>query len=93
MGGIVTDIYADVRGCRMNNEELKAFRKMVGLSQSDMAEMLGYGRRNYQLMERGMAEIRNSVGLACAAYALGIQQYDGPTAQAQWLRRKGNEKQ
>lgn len=72
----------------MDSQELKAFRKMVGLSQSDMAEMLGYGRRNYQLMERGMAEIRNSVGLACAAYALGIQYYDGPTARAQWMRRK-----
>jgi DNA-binding XRE family transcriptional regulator len=71
----------------MNGPELKAFRKMVGLSQSDMADMLGYGRRNYQLMERGQAEIRNSVGLACAAYALGIQQYDGPTAKAQWMRR------
>lgn len=72
----------------MDADDLKAFRKMVGLSQSGMAEMLGYGRRNYQLMERGMAEIRNSVGLACAAYALGIQQYDGPTATAQWMRRK-----
>lgn len=76
----------------MNGPELKAFRKMVGLSQFDMADMLGYRRRNYQLMERGQAEIRNSVGLACAAYALGIQQYDGPTAKAQWMRRnqKGN---
>lgn len=72
----------------MNHTELKAFRKMVGLSQSDMADMLGYGRRNYQLMERGMAEIRNSVGLACAAYALGITSYDGPTAQDYWKRRK-----
>lgn len=72
----------------MNAEELKSFRRMVGLSQSDMAEILGYGRRNYQLMERGMAEIRNSVGLACAAYALGIAAYDGPTAQAHIERRK-----
>lgn len=71
----------------MNGTELKQFRKMVGLSQNDMAEMLGYGRRNYQMMERDMAEIRNGVGLACAAYALGIREYDGPTAQAQWERR------
>ncbi len=72
----------------MTNEELKAFRRMVGKSQQDMAELLGYGRRVYQMMERGQAEIRNGVGLACAAYALGIVQYDGPTAQAQWHRRK-----
>lgn len=72
----------------MKGRELKAFRKMVGLSQSDMAEVLGYGRRMYQLMERDMAEIRRSVDLACAAYALGIQHYDGPTAKAHWERRK-----
>lgn len=72
----------------MDADDLKAFRKMVGLSQSQMADMLGYGRRNYQLMERGMAEIRNSVGLACAAFALGIIRYDGPTAAAQYERRK-----
>lgn len=72
----------------MDAAELRAFRKMVCLSQSGMADMLGYGRRQYQMMERGTSEIRNSVGLACAAYALGIQNYDGPTAQAQWMRRK-----
>lgn len=72
----------------MNCDDLKNFRRMVGLSQGDMAEMLGYGRRNYQLMERGIAEIRNSVGLACAAFALGIESYDGPTAAQHYERRK-----
>jgi transcriptional regulator with XRE-family HTH domain len=74
----------------MTGPELKAFRKMVGRSQSSMAEILGYGRRQYQMMERGIAEIRHSVDLACAAYALGIHEYHGPTAQAQWKRRKGS---
>lgn len=72
----------------MKGSELKDFRKMVGLSQADMAEVLGYGRRQYQLMERDLAEIRGSVDLACAAYALGIREYHGPTAKAQWMRRK-----
>jgi len=72
----------------MNATELKQFRKMVGISQGDMADVLGYGRRHYQMMERGMSEIRNGVGLMCAAYALGIREYDGPTAQAQWERHK-----
>ena len=76
----------------MNGSELKAFRKMVGLSQNDMAETLGYGRRNYQLMERNMAEIRPCVDLACAAYALGIRHYDGPTVKAHWMRNKEKEK-
>ena len=71
----------------MDGKELKAFRKMVGLSQNDMADVLGFGRRHYQMMERDMAEIRNCVPLACAAYALGILEYDGPTAKAQWMRR------
>ena len=73
----------------MDSEELKNFRKMVGLSQRRMAkEVLGYGVRNYQMMERGSTEIRNCVPLACAAYALGIEQYDGPTAQRAWKRSK-----
>lgn len=76
----------------MTPEQLKAFRKMVGLSQSGMATMLGYGRRNVQLMETGKAEIRPCVDLACVAYALGIRKYDGPTAQEYW-NNKGKGKQ
>lgn len=77
----------------MQPDELKAFRKMVCLSQGDMAAMLGYGRRQYQLMERGMGEIRNCVDLACAAYAMGIIKYDGPQIREQWEGRiaKGRE--
>ena len=72
----------------MNGPELKTFRKMVGLSQGDMADVLGYGRRNYQLMERDKEEIRPGIGLACAAYAMGIVRYDGPQAAQQWERMK-----
>lgn len=72
----------------MDNKELKAFRLMVGLSQPLMADMLGYGLRNYQEMERGVTPIRHAVDLACAAYALGIRAYDGPTVQAQWEKNK-----
>lgn len=71
----------------MDNKDLTAFRKMVGLSQNGMADMLGYGRRQYQQMERGASEIRNSVGLACAAYALGLRYYDGPVVQEVWRER------
>ena len=72
----------------MNGDELKSFRNMVGLSQDQMATQLGYSRRNYQFMERSVNAVRKSVSLACAAYALGIREYDGPTARAQWLRHK-----
>lgn len=74
----------------MDAAELKNFRKMVNLSQQQMADMLGYCRRNYMMMERGDILIRNCVKLACAAYALGIEQYDGPTVQRDWTRRKQN---
>lgn len=72
----------------MTGAELKAFRKMVGLSQSQMATMLGYGKRAYQMMERDMVEIRHGVGLACAAFALGIRDYNGPQVEQEYLKRK-----
>lgn len=62
----------------MDKHQLKDWRHMVGLSQQKAADILGYGRRNYQMMERGTAEIRTSVALACAAYALGIRNYGRP---------------
>ncbi len=72
----------------MNSTDLKSFRKMVRLSQQQLATLLGYSRRNYQKMENGEYKIRNSVKLACAAHALGIEHYDGPTAKRDYQRRK-----
>lgn len=75
----------------MTKEELIAFRNMIGYSQQDLANALGYCLRNIQKMEDGTYKIRNSVGLSCAALALGILQYDGPQA-AMYVRqrKKGN---
>ncbi len=72
----------------MTPHELKAFRKMVKRSQVQMAGVLGFSIRAYQLMESGDGEIRPCVGLACAAYALGIREYDGPTVAAQWEQNR-----
>lgn len=72
----------------MTPNELKAFRKMVKLSQVKMADVLGFSIRAYQLMESGDGEIRPCVGLACASYALGIREYDGPSVQAQWEQNR-----
>ena len=71
----------------MTGKELREFRIMVGISQAALGVVLGYGRRNIQLFEDS-GKVRNGVALACAAYALGIVQYDGPAAKAQWERRK-----
>ena len=62
----------------MNGEQLKAWRKMVQLSQQAAADVLGYGRRHYQKMERDQAQIRAGDRLACAAYAMGVRDYAGP---------------
>lgn len=71
----------------MNGEQLTKFRDMVGLSQQAMADVLGYSRRQYQLMETDKQTARPAIGLACAAYALGIREYDGPAVKAIWDRR------
>ena len=88
MGRHIKNIPANGKGGIMDHKQLDAFRNMVGLSQPAMAKLLGYGVRNYQMMESGEVAIRNGVGLSCAAYALGIVEYDGPAAMAQWKRRK-----
>lgn len=74
----------------MDKNDLKNWRKMVMLSQPKAAEVLGFGVRQYKNMERGIADIRECIPLACAAYALGIREYDGPSLQAAIDRqRKG----
>ena len=76
----------------MNGDQLKQFRIMVGLSQPKMAEVLGYKLRQYQKMEDNTADIRDGIGLACAAYALGITEYDGPMVEQLYLTRKNKER-
>lgn len=72
----------------MNSRELIAFRTMVGLSQPDMADVLGYKKRAYQMMESGASVITARTAMACMAYSLGITEFHGPTALKNW--KKGN---
>lgn len=74
----------------MNGEQLKQFRNMVNLSQDAFARHFGYSRRQVQLMEADKQAVRRSLALACAAYALGIREYDGPAAAASWRKRMEN---
>lgn len=71
----------------MDGKQLKAFREMMGLKQEELADLLGYTRRQYQKLEQGEIEIRGAVRLACAALALGIYEYDGPMAEYYMSRR------
>lgn len=74
----------------MNGKQLKDFRNMVGLSQDRFGHHFGYSRRQVQLMECDKQDVRHCLALACAAYALGIRQYDGPSAAASWAKRMAN---
>lgn len=69
----------------MTNEQFKAWRAHMGLTQMAAGNALGVSKVTIELYERGMrrdsdrrVEIPKSIELACAALALGITHYDGP---------------
>ena len=72
----------------MEHDELKALREALPMSQQKMADVLDYSKRNYQMMETGETPIRNSVALACAAMAQGINAYDHDAAIKALKKRK-----
>jgi len=57
---------------QMTATSLRAWRKRLGLSQRDAAEALGVSLRQYSDYERGIAEVPQTVALACAALAYGL---------------------
>lgn len=71
------------RGKVLKPNEFKNWRKSLDLSQKDAAHALGLKRRVVQYYEKGerdgkKIEIPLYIRLACAAYAAGIRDYDGP---------------
>lgn len=74
------------QGHRMTPTQLKAWRKHLGYSQQAAAYLLGISVSSVKIYERGKrwdgrsAEIPLTVELACAALALGITHYSGPTS-------------
>jgi len=75
-----------VRGerCRtMEPDDFRKWRKSLGLSQKEAANLLGLKRRMIQYYEKGEREGENvsiprAVRLACFALAHGIADYNGP---------------
>ena len=53
--------------------DLKAFRQEHGLSQGDLALILGVGRGKIIDFESGLRRVPRWVGLALAAHSFGIQ--------------------
>lgn len=71
----------------MTPEQFKAWRKHMGYSQGEAAKTLGISKGSVELYEAGKRRddgrpvvIPKTVELACAAIALGIKDYAGPSA-------------
>lgn len=73
----------------MNGYGLRRWREFMGLSQAQAADIIGYGRREYQNKENG-SPLRNFVGMACAAHALGMVSGISKGCQIKrWRKAKG----
>lgn len=70
----------------MSPQALIEWRQRMKLNQTKAAEALGVSRRAWGMYERGESEIPRYIGLACAAYALGIREYPEPPAGASTAR-------
>ena len=67
----------------MKPTDFKRWRKGLGLSQKEAAEMLGLKRRMVQYYEKGQRNgkkvgVPKTVRLACYAVADGVSDYAGP---------------
>ena len=67
----------------MKPADFKRWRKGLGLSQKEAAEMLGLKRRMVQYYEKGQRDgkkvgVPKTVRLACYAVADGVTDYGGP---------------
>jgi DNA-binding XRE family transcriptional regulator len=90
-----------VRGCRpflpawgeaMESNDFKKWRKVLGLSQKDAAQLLGLKRRMIQYYEKGerdgdKVKIPRSVRLACYAIAQGVEDYNGPNRKIHMIEK------
>lgn len=59
----------------MTPDQLRAWRKRLGLKQREAAEALGVHRNTYMHWEQGSPRIPKTAELACAALALGITEF------------------
>lgn len=62
----------------MTGPDFIRWRKHLGLSQIAAARALDMSPAGLRKLEKGKTPIRKIIRLACAALALGIQDYNGP---------------
>lgn len=79
----------------MEAGDFKKWRKTLGLSQKDAANLLGLKRRMIQYYEKGerdgdKVKIPRSVRLACYAIAQGVEDYNGPNRKIHMLKDKND---
>ena len=77
----------------MEPGDFKKWRKSLGLSQKDAANLLGLKRRMIQYYEKGERDgetvtIPRSVRLACFAISEGVSDYNGPHRKTYYLNKK-----
>jgi transcriptional regulator with XRE-family HTH domain len=70
-------------GLMMEPSDFRKWRKSLGLSQKDAANLLGLKRRMIQYYEKGerdgdQVSIPRAVRLACFAISEGVADYNGP---------------
>lgn len=77
----------------MEPSDFKKWRKSLGLSQKDAAQILGLKRRMIQYYEKGerdgeKVKIPRSVRLACYAISNGVADYHGPHRKVQMIDKE-----
>ena len=81
----------------MEAGDFKKWRKTLGLSQKDAANLLGLKRWMIQYYEKGerdgdKVKIPRSVRLACYAIAQGVEDYNGPNRKVHMLQKDKSDK-
>lgn len=78
---------------KMEAGDFRKWRKTLGLSQKDAAQLLGLKRRMIQYYEKGERDgdevkIPRAVRLACYAIAQGVEDYNGPSRKIHMISKE-----
>jgi DNA-binding XRE family transcriptional regulator len=57
----------------MTHEEIKLWRKRLGMTQQQAGDAIGVTKRSIQLFEAGDQPVSRTIALACAAVEAGLK--------------------